>query len=161
MNGRNFLLILLIVTAPVSAERHSAGIFFSWGAFVEAAPRRCFAIARPPAFRGTAAASPFVSVSFSAARPGEVHARLRQAPRAGSSVLLRIDGRSFPLAARGRDAWLADPQASSSVLGLMRTGRTLAVESRSAAGGRMRDLYPLRGAAGAIDAAAVACARPA
>ena len=41
----------------------------------------------------------------------------------------------------------------------MRTGLALVVETRSTQGLIVRDLYRLRGAATAIDAAAIACAR--
>jgi hypothetical protein len=41
----------------------------------------------------------------------------------------------------------------------MRTGLEMTVESRAAAGALIRDSYRLRGAATAIDAAAIACAR--
>jgi hypothetical protein len=41
----------------------------------------------------------------------------------------------------------------------MRTGIEMSVETRSASGALVRDSYRLRGAATAIDAAAIACAR--
>ncbi len=159
MNGLKFLLFLLIVTAPAHAERRRAGIFFGWGVFTENRPKNCFAATRPAVRSGDGSASPHASISFGPGRPGELYVRLRAVPRAGSSVLLRIDGRSFPLAARGHDAWLADARATQIVVALMRTGTTMTVETRAKSGARIRDIYALKGAASAIDAAAVACAR--
>jgi hypothetical protein len=43
----------------------------------------------------------------------------------------------------------------------MRTGLTMSVESRAETGAAIRDNYRLRGAATAIDAAALACSRAA
>lgn len=136
-----------------------AGIFFGWGVFTEARPLKCFAMARPNRPGTGTDATPHLSVSFGSGRPGEVYARLRAAPRLGSSVLLGIAGRTFPLAARGEDAWLADRRADQVVIALMRTGASMSIESRTAAGARIRDTYALKGAASAIDAAAMACAR--
>jgi hypothetical protein len=41
----------------------------------------------------------------------------------------------------------------------MRSGLEMTVETRNVRGGVMRDSYQLRGAATALDAAAIACAR--
>ncbi len=74
-------------------------------------------------------------------------------------MFARIDGRSFQLVGRGRDAWAPDARADAEIQAAMRTGLALVVETRSAEGLIVRDLYGLRGAATAIDAAALACAR--
>jgi hypothetical protein len=78
-------------------------------------------------------------------------------------VLIRIDGRSFQLRGGGRDAWAPDARADIEIQAAMRNGIELAVETRSTDGRLVRDLYRLRGAATAMDAAAIACApgRPA
>jgi len=73
-------------------------------------------------------------------------------------VLARIDGRSFQLVGGGRDAWAADPRADAELQAAMRTGIELVVETRSTQGALVRDHYRLRGAATAMDAAAIACA---
>jgi cytochrome c len=84
--------------------------------------------------------------------------RLSREKRPGSAVLARIDGRSFQLAGGGRDAWAPDAAADGEIQAAMRTGLDLIVETRSTLGRLVRDHYRLRGAATAIDAAAVACA---
>ena len=159
MNRLPFILCLLLVTGPADAARTSVGIFSRWGAFVETDPKKCFAVVRPPAFSGPAQASPFVSVSFGGHGGERVYARLRAAPAQGSVVLLRIDKRSLPMRASGEGAYFEDPQLEAAAVRMMRTGEAMAVEIRSASGRYLRDSYPLRGAASAIDAAAIACAR--
>lgn len=159
MNRLIFLLSLLLVTAPAWAQRHGEGIFFRWGAFSEESPRRCFAISRPVDISGTrAAASLSVSFAPESRIAGQVHVRLGSPKREGSALLLRIDGRSFQLAGRGADAWAANDAADAAIVAAMRTGVDVAVETRDPNGARYRDRYVLRGAASAIDAAAIACA---
>lgn len=157
-----FLLSLLVVTAPAATQRQSLGIFFSWGAFEDGNPRRCFALAQPLPNSRKAAGKPFASVGFWPERRahGQAHVRLGRAKRDGSSVILRIDGRSFVLAGRGADAWAQDARADAQIVAAMRTGLVMTVESRARNGALVRDRYRLHGAATAIDAAAVACAPP-
>ncbi len=40
-------LLLLALAGSPAVARESLGIFDSWGAFTDASPRRCFAIAEP------------------------------------------------------------------------------------------------------------------
>ena len=130
-----------------------------WGAFRKS--DHCYAIAQP--YRAPAAEGwqPFASIaSWPARRIGsQLHVRLSREKRAGSAVLLRIDGRSFQLRGGGRDAWAPDNRADEEIVAAMRTGMEMVVETRSTRGQLVRDQYRLRGAATAIDAAALACAR--
>jgi hypothetical protein len=156
MNASLFLFFLQIVTTPVESIREPLGIFFGWGAFSEVRPRNCFAIASPD--RGGAA---FASVSYRPERRGgaQIHLRLSRAARPGSTVLLRIDGRTFRLAGRRADAWAPNAAADAEIVGAIRNGVAMRVETRSVGGERVSDRYSLRGAPSAIDAAAIACAR--
>ena len=73
--------------------------------------------------------------------------------------LLKIDDRTFQLLAGGRDAWAQDGRADAEIVAAMRTGVAMTVETRSERGAFVRDNYGLAGAATAIDAAAIACAK--
>lgn len=159
MKAAIFLTLLLGFAAPAQAQRRPIGIFFQWGAFEE--PGRCFAIAEPqwsPRPRGW---EPFASVGYWPGRgvAGQVHFRLSREKREGSAVLLTIDDRTWQLVGGGNNAWAADARADAEILAAMRTGIDMVVETRSTSGARVRDYYKLRGAATAIDAAAIACAR--
>ena len=129
-----------------------------WGAFRDA--ERCYAIAEPFRSPRPEAWRPFVAIGHWPGRriSGQLHVRLSREKRAGSAVLLRIDGRSFQLRGGGRDAWAPDPRGDDEIMTAMRTGIELVVETRSTRGGLVRDQYHLRGAATAMDAAALACA---
>ncbi len=128
-----------------------------WGAF--AGGGRCYAIAQPFRAPDPEGWRPFASVGHWPARRlrGQLHVRLSREKRPGSAVLLRIDGRSFQLRGGGRDAWAPDARADEEILSAMRTGIDMVVETRSTRGALVRDQYRLRGAATAMDAAALAC----
>jgi hypothetical protein len=143
----------------VSAQRQSLGIFSQWGAFRES--QRCFAIAEPHRSPAAEGWKPFASVGYWPGRGarGQVHFRLSRQKRPGSAVLLRIDDRTFQLFGGGNNAWAQDRRADAEIVAAMRSGIDMTVETRSERGALVRDYYQLRGAATAIDAAAVACAR--
>ena len=152
---RYFFPLSLTLAAPALAAPQSAGIFFGWGAFREGG--RCWAVAEPE--NGPRGA--YLTVSWVPARAvrGQLAVRFARPKRSGSAVLLRIDERTFQLIGGGADAWAPDARADAAIVAAMRTGVALSFETRSETGGTMRDVYRLRGAASAIDAAAIACAR--
>lgn len=158
--ARNLLLPLAALLAtPAAAQPQSLGIFSTWGAFRDGA--RCYAITQPYEAPAAQRWRPFASIGHWPARGpgGQLHIRLSREKRQGSAVLLRIDGRSHQLVGGGRDAWAPDPRADVEIQAAMRNGIELAIETRSVDGRLVRDLYRLRGAATAMDAAAIACAR--
>lgn len=153
-----FLIIAIFAAAPTAAQRQTIGIHYQWGALQEQAPRRCYAISAPTKLTDSAA---FASISNWPRRGirSQLHIRLSTPKREGSAVLLRVDNRVFQLVGNGIDAWAPDDKADAEIVAAMRRGVDMVVETRSTRGGRIRDHYPLRGAATAIDAAAIACAR--
>jgi len=156
IRARNFPLFFMgLSTAAVAAQ--SLGVFGGWGAFAETG--RCYAISQPVEARSGAPWHPFASVGHWPARRtgGQLHVRLSGEKRQGSAVLLRIDGHSFQLVGGGRDAWAPDSRADQEIQTAMRTGLDMIVETRSTDGTAIRDYYGLRGAATAMDAAAIAC----
>lgn len=158
--ARNYFpLVFLWLATPVAAQQQSLGIFGNWGVFQEKA--RCYAISEPDNRRQAGPARAFASIGYwpEKHRTGQLHVRLGGAKRTGSAVLLRIEGRSWQLVAGGADAWAADARADAEIVAAMRRGQLMTIETRSERGQRIRDIYRLRGAATAIDAAAIACAR--
>jgi hypothetical protein len=153
------LLLSLALASPAAAQPRPLGIFGSWGVF--AGDGRCYAIAQPFEASPATGWQPFAAVGHWPARHagGELHVRLSREKRQGSAVLLRIDGRSFQLLGGGRDAWAPDARADQEIQAAMRTGIDMVVETRSTQGLIVRDHYRLRGAATAMDAAAIACVR--
>lgn len=155
---RFLLAIALLAPAAADAQRQTLGIHGLWGAFRTG--ETCYAISQPVDTTGPGT-RPFASVGHWPGRgiAGQLHIRLSREKRPESAVLLRIDGRSFQLSGRGWDAWAPDPRADAELVAAMRTGVAMTVETRGEGGRLIRDQYRLRGAATAIDAAALGCAR--
>lgn len=153
------LIAAVAVAMPLAAQRQSLGVFGTWGVF--RGEDSCYAVTAPWQAPDPEGWRPFVSVAHWPARrvANQLHVRLSRAKRDGSAVLLRIDGQVFQLSGGGRDAWAPDGRADAEIQDAMRTGIDMVVETRSAAGRLVRDHYRLRGAATAMDAAAIACAR--
>ncbi|HEV2079493.1 MAG TPA: hypothetical protein VGR19_06300 [Allosphingosinicella sp.] len=156
-----FLLMAALATAPAIAQA-PLGIYHRWGAFTQADAKRCYALSKAVSSAGRRVHQPYASVSFSPERGGapQFYVRLSNRKRAGSAVILRIDDRAFQLIGQEIHAWAPDAAADTAIIGAMRTGVALSVETRSEGGTRVRDRYVLRGAASAIDSAAFACASP-
>jgi hypothetical protein len=157
MRARNFFWLFLALASPAAAQQQSLGIFGMWGAF--RGDGRCYAITEPLRAPRTEGWRPFVAIGHWPGRAGggQLHVRLSREKREGSAVLLRIDGRSFQLIGTGRDAWAPDARADADIRSAMRTGIDMVIETRSVSGAPIREQYRLRGAATAMDAAAIAC----
>ncbi|RVT42363.1 hypothetical protein ENE74_05240 [Sphingobium algorifonticola] len=141
--------------------RDSLGIFESWGAFVDPSVPRCYAIAQPVQRGRRATWQPFASVGSwpKANVRNQVHIRLSQARRPEAAVTLSIGDRRFALAAGTADAWAPDRQGDAAIVAAMRSATSMSVQTVDAGGRAFADVYALRGAATAIDAAALGCAR--
>lgn len=150
----------LLVATPAAAARDSLGIFESWGAFRDDRPARCFAISEPlrrlvkPRWRAFASVSHWPGQNVR----GQLYIRMSRARAADAPVTIRIGERRFMLVAGGADAWAADPRTDAAIVAAMRSAQSMAIESRDAQNRNFSDHYRLRGAATAIDAAALGCA---
>jgi len=147
--------------APPVAARDALGIFGSWGAFRDDRPLRCFAIAEPATIFRDAKFRAFASVANWPGRNvrAQVHIRLRKARLAGAPIALSIGDRRFAMVGGGADVWAPNPRADAAIVAAMRSGSSMSISTRAENGRAFADAYGLRGAATAIDAAALGCAR--
>jgi hypothetical protein len=157
---RRALPLLALVAAPVAA-RESLGVFDNWGAFTDASPKRCYAIAQPMRRDSPAGWRPFASI---ATWPGQgarnqLHIRLSRERDPRARVTLSVGDRRFELVAGNADAWAPDARTDAAVVAAIRSSRSMSVETLGRSGQPFADIYPLRGAATAIDAATLGCAR--
>ena len=153
----------LLVALPVAAARarEPLGLFEGWGAFRDARPLRCYAIAEPARAAGAAAWRPFAAVSTwpgAWARAASSTSASAAIKRQGAPVRLAIGERRFLLASGEADAWAPDARGDAAIVAAMRGGSSMSVEAIDRRGRPFADTYRLRGAATAIDAAALGCA---
>lgn len=153
-------LAMIAIAAPAMA-RDSLGIFEGWGAFRDDRPARCYAISEPAARSTGGRWRPFASVAHWPGRNvrGQLHIRMSRTRAADAVVTLTVGDRRFRLASGGADAWAPDARADAAIVAAMRNATSMAVASRDGNGRAFTDAYRLRGAATAIDAAALGCAR--
>lgn len=148
----------LLLAAPAFA-RDPLGVFEGWGAFRD--PRVCYAIAEPARRPREAAWRPFASVAWWPARRirAQLHVRLRAEKLPGAPVILTIGNAQARLVAGNAEAWARDARMDAAIIAAMRSGSSMSIASRAKDGRAFVDVYRLRGAATAFDAAALACAR--
>lgn len=155
-----WLLALPMLVSAAPPGRTPLGIFGNWGAFRDARPPRCYAIATPER-RGSGEWRSFASVAIWPQQKigGQVHFRLREPRRPNSPVRLIFGDRSFALVAASVDAWAPGPRADAAIIGAMRSATSMRIAWVSNDGRNRSDGYLLKGVATAIDAAALGCAR--
>ena len=159
MCGRLAILAAVAMTGSAAAPApRTLAARGAWAAFDHG--RGCEAVARSEidARRGRPQARASVAFGSGGRRNGEFAVRLSRVPRAGSSVILKINGQPFLLAARGDWAWGRGPAQDSAIIAAARIAGSMRVEAHDRAGRRFADRYLLDGAPTAIDAAAAACA---
>lgn len=157
---RRLLFALALVAAPAQA-RDSLGMFETWGAFADPAVPRCYAVAMAEPSTKRREYQPYASVGTWPRRNvrGQVHFRLSRRIKPGAPATLSIGGQRFTLAAGGSDAWAADPRMDAAIVAAMRSARSMTVATRDTTGGGFSNTWQLPGAATAMDAAAIGCAR--
>lgn len=152
--------ILLLAAGPALA-RDSLGLFENWAAFRDPAVPRCYAIAMAEPSKLQRDYQPYAAIGTWPKRAvrNQVHFRLSRRLAAEGRIVLSIDGRRFELVGGGGDAWAADRRMDAAIVAAMRSARTMTVSARGANGQGFSNTWQLSGAATAMDAAAIGCAR--
>ena len=167
LSGKNIVMrlaisaaIALSLAAPLAA-RDSLGIFGDWGAFRDAEIPRCYAIAKPYETEAADDRAAFASIGTWPLRKirGQVHFRLSAPAARGSAITLIMGSRRFSLIGRANNVWARDQAMDAAIVATIRSASIMTVAARDSSGKRIRDIYRLDGAASAMDAATVACAR--
>lgn len=158
---RKLAALLLIALAAPLAAKDSLGVFSDWGAFRDASVPRCYAIAVPAASRASREFEPYATIGTWPRRNlrGQVHFRLSRKLAEGAKVALSVGGRNFRLTGGGADAWAEDRRMDAAIVAAMRSASRMTVRATDTRGRRFANIYSLAGAATAMDAATLACAR--
>ncbi|MBO9603193.1 MAG: hypothetical protein J7496_11885 [Novosphingobium sp.] len=151
---------LAALPAPLAAK-DSLGVFSQWGAFRDPAVPRCYAIAMPQANRGAIEYQAFASVGTWPRRAlrNQLHFRLSRRVSPAGRITLRVGNQGFELTGGGGDAWAKDRQMDAAIVAAMRSAGAMIVTARDRNGKTFNDSYRLTGAATAMDAATVGCAK--
>ncbi|ANY19869.1 hypothetical protein A6F68_01352 [Tsuneonella dongtanensis] len=154
-------LISITVAATSATAKDDLGVFDDWGAFRDPGAGRCYAIAVPQSNSTARDYRAFASVGIWTKQNvrGQVHIRLSRKMAASPAISLALGGQRFRLTGGGGDAWAADKAMDAAVVAAMRSAGSMSVSATDARGRRFTDRYSLAGAATAIDAATVGCAR--
>lgn len=162
VNTVNTLLAgaLLLLACPAVA-RDSLGMYESWGAFRDPAVPRCYAIAMAAPSTLRRDYQPYAAIGSWPRRSvrNQVHFRLSRRLAPGSRITLAIGRDRFRLTGGGGDAWAVDRRMDAAVVAAMRSARSMTISARDAAGKGFSNTWPLAGAASAMDAATLGCAR--
>lgn len=153
---------LAIALLFAASGRTVIGVWDRWAAFRDTSPARCFAIARPvDGAGGTDRRGAFAAVGarVDASGRGALWLRLSRPARAAAPVTLTIGERRFALTGDGALARAPDAATDRALVAAMRGARSMSVSTAAATGAPVADTYTLPGAATAIDAATLACAR--
>jgi hypothetical protein len=161
---RRWALLLtaaLVFWATEATARDSLGMFEKWGAFRDPNVPRCYAIAMGEQTGRQRDYQPFASIGTWPTRGvrNQMHFRLSRQLAPQGRITLFISGRQFALQGGGGDAWAADQAMDAAIVAAMRSAQWMTVNARDSKGRRFSDSWQLRGAATAMDAATVGCAR--
>ena len=143
---------LLIAAAPLMAKER-LGAYQRWAAFKDAEIPRCYAIGSPDESSGTGG---YVSIGFWPKRGlgHQLSVRLSRTRSNNAGITLSVGGRRFQLTTDGDTGRAKDRAMDLAIIAAIRSSPSMSVQSSG-----ITDAYALRGAASAIDAAALGCAR--
>ena len=149
------------ITSGPALAKDSLGIFEGWGAFRDSRVPRCYAISQPVDVRGKQNYKAYASIGYWPKRRirGQLHIRLSRAIEAGAKITASTGGRSFILVGGGGDVWAKDARMDAAIIAALRSAERLVITATDQRGKSIRDVYALRGAATAMDAAALGCAQ--
>jgi len=162
MSGKLVLAAMVVAGLAAGAQaRDSLGTFESWAAFRDPETPRCYAIAAPARMGGSGRWRPFAAIGYwpRAAVRGQVQVRLSREIATQSQIIVTIGDSRFALVGGGADAWAPDRRADAAMVAAIRSGTSMSISARARTGAGFSDTYRLRGAATAIDAAALGCGR--
>lgn len=152
---------IAMAATPAAYARDLIGIYQDWAAFAEPTDGTCFAIAQPKEVvgRDSQKGNSAFTISFWPKKSDDyqVYVRFSRDRSSNSVVTLTAGGRRFRLDGNRTEAWAKDQRMNIAIVAALRSSASMSIESTGRDGRAIVDAYRLRGAASAIDAAALAC----
>jgi hypothetical protein len=157
----SLIVLVAVMAAAPAIGRESLGLYGGWGAFRDPVVPRCYAIAMAEPSSLWRDYQPFAAIGTWPRRGArnQVHFRLSRTIAQGSPITLIIGGKHYALTGGGGDAWPQDERDNAAIIAAMRSAPRMTVRAQGAKGGRFANTWPLAGAASAMDAALIGCAR--
>ena len=157
----SFVAAALALVASPALARESLGMFAGWGAFRDTAVPRCYAIAMAAPSTLARDYQPYAAVGTWPRRGlrNQIHFRLSRKLSPGSVITLSTGGQRFALTGGGGDAWAVDQRMDAAIIAAMRSANEMTVSARGADRRGFSNTWTLAGAATAMDAATIGCAR--
>jgi len=149
-----------VIALPAQA-RDSLGLYGTWGAFRDPLTPRCYAIAmaEPSAKQRDYQAYASVGTWPRRAVRNQIHFRLSRRVAPNRSIVLTIGVQRFTLVGGGGDAWAANSGDNAAIVAALRSASDMRVSARDVRGRSFSNFWKLAGAASAMDAASIGCAR--
>lgn len=153
--------IAALLAAGPAGARESLGLYDGWGAFRDPQVPRCYAIAMAEPNARSRDYQPYAAIGTWPRGGGrnQVHFRLSRRLARQAPIALRIGSDLIALTGGGGDAWPASDTDNARIVAAMRANTRMLVTARDDKGRRFVDTWQLAGAASAMDAAALGCAR--
>lgn len=156
-----YLVLLSILFAPPVIARDSLGMFSGWGAFRDPAVPRCYAVAMADPSTLSRDYQPYAAIGTWPRRAvrNQLHLRVSRRLAPARAIMLTVGSQRFALTGGGGDAWSADHRMDAAIVAAMRSAASMTLSARGADGRGFSNTWQLAGAATAMDAAAIGCAR--
>ncbi len=161
-----FIMMSALLAMLLPAMAHAkdlVNIFSGWAVFSEndSGAKHCYAIAQPTELVGRDSLkgnSAFI-IGFWPERSQnyQIYVRFSRERSSNSVVTLSAGGRRFRLDGNRVEAWAKDKRMDMAIIAALRSSASMSIESIGRDGRAIVDAYKLRGAATAIDSAALAC----
>ena len=153
--------VLCTIASAQAYSRESLGLYSGWGAFRDPSAQRCYAISKAIPSTKRRDYEPYAAVGTWPKRKvrGQIHFRMSRKMAPGKKIVLRIAGERFELTGGGGDAWAVNRKMDAAIIAKMRSAKKMTVFARGADGRGFSNTWPLAGAATAMDAASIGCAK--
>lgn len=155
------IAFMAVLAAFPATAKDSLGVYSGWAAFRDAKGPRCYAIAKAEPSQRSRDFTPYATISNWPAKQvrGQFHIRLSRKLATRPAISLRVGSRSFALTGGDGDAWARDAAMDAAIVAAMRSANRMVIYASDARGRRFSDTYLLKGAATAVDAATMGCAK--
>ncbi len=153
-------LFAAMIASPIHA-RDNLGVYSGWAAFRDPAVPRCYAIAGARPSTQARDYDPYTTIATWPKRKvrNQFHLRLSRKLSPGAAIRLTIGSKSFALTGGGGDAWAQDQAMDAAIVAAIRAAGSMTVRSQDSRGRRFSNSFDLAGAATAMDAATIGCAK--